>query len=164
MGVSGCGKSSVAMALCERFLEAGLATRMLEGDEFHPPANVEKMRAGQALNDQDREPWLIELNRQLVKTLSDGQFAILACSALKEKYRTLLAAGIAAPLWLHLQGSFELIEARLQARQHKYMPASLLRSQFETLEAPREAVTLSIDAPLATLVDEAFALIKSQLR
>jgi gluconokinase len=156
MGVSGCGKSSVAQALAERFLETGLSTRMLEGDEFHPSANVEKMRSGLALNDQDREPWLARLNQELRDTLAQGQFAILACSALKKKYRDQLAQGIDGPLWIHLTGTFELIENRLKARQHKYMPASLLRSQFETLEPPEDGIQLNIEASIEDLAEQAF--------
>jgi carbohydrate kinase (thermoresistant glucokinase family) len=156
MGVSGCGKSSVAEALCARLLTAGLAAKLLEGDEFHPQANIEKMRSGQSLNDQDREPWLRRLNQELLQTLKQGQFAVLACSALKEKYRSLLGAGIDVPLWLHLVGSFELIETRMKARQHLYMPASLLRSQFETLEPPLDALNLSIETPLGLMAEKAF--------
>jgi carbohydrate kinase (thermoresistant glucokinase family) len=156
MGVSGCGKSSLAQALTERLQKEGLAATMLEGDEFHTAANVEKMRQGQALNDQDREPWLKRLNQALAQTINQGQFAILACSALKEKYREILSAGITKPLWVHPTGSFELIEARMKARQHKYMPATLLRSQFETLEPPAYGMTLSIDQPTATLAEQIF--------
>ncbi len=157
MGVSGCGKSSLAQALTERLQKEGLAATMLEGDEFHPAANVEKMRGGQALNDQDREPWLKRLNQELAQTINQGQFAILACSALKEKYREILSAGIDKSLWLHPTGSFELIEARMRARQHKYMPATLLRSQFETLEPPAYGIELSIDQPLVSLAELAFS-------
>jgi gluconokinase len=161
MGVSGCGKSSVAQALTERLLKEGWPATLLEGDEFHPPANVEKMRSGQALDDQDREPWLMRLNQELTNTLRQGRCAILACSALKQKYRDLLGEGIEHPTFIHLQGSFELIESRLKARHHKYMPTSLLRSQFETLEPPLDAITLTIAAPLESVVDEAFAQLSS---
>ncbi len=156
MGVSGCGKSSVAQALTERFLKAGLSARMLEGDEFHPRNNVEKMRSGLALNDLDREPWLARLNQELQVTLAQGHMAILACSALKKKYRDQLAQGIESPLWIHLTGSFDLIENRLKMRQHKYMPASLLRSQFEALEPPVEAIHLNIEASVKDLAEQAF--------
>jgi gluconokinase len=156
MGVSGCGKSSVAQALTERFIAAGMPSRMLEGDEFHPAANIEKMRSGQALNDVDREPWLDQLNAELRASLALGQHAILACSALKHKYRQRLSENTTEPIWIHLIGSFELIEARMKARQHKYMPASLLRSQFEALEPPNPAIRLNIEENISVLVDQAF--------
>jgi carbohydrate kinase (thermoresistant glucokinase family) len=162
IGVSGCGKSSLAQSLTARFLEANLPVKMLEGDEYHPLANIEKMRAGEALNDLDREPWLQQLNDELRNTLAQGQYAILACSALKQKYRTLLSQSIFNPVWIHLHGSFELIEARLKARQHKYMPTSLLRSQFDTLEAPTDAITLMVDASVAALTEQTFEQLKAQ--
>lgn len=162
MGVSGCGKSSVAQALTERFLKVGLSAKMLEGDEFHPSANIEKMRSGQALNDQDREPWLTRLNLEIRAALSEGQFAILACSALKKKYRDRLAQGIETPLWIHLSGTFELIEERMKARQHEYMPAALLRSQFELLEPPEEAIHLNIEASVNHLAEQVFTQFMSR--
>ncbi len=156
MGVSGCGKSSVAHALTERFLKAGFSARMLEGDEFHPSKNIEKMRSGQALDDHDREPWLARLNQELRATLAQGQFAILACSALKKKYRDQLTLGIEKPIWIHLSGTFDVIEERLKTRQHKYMPAALLRSQFEALEPPEEAINLNIETSVQHLAEQAF--------
>jgi carbohydrate kinase (thermoresistant glucokinase family) len=162
MGVSGCGKSSVAQALTQRLQQESLSATMLEGDEFHPQANIEKMRSGQALDDQDREPWLLRLNEELRSTLAKGEFAVLACSALKQKYRDLLSQGIESPIWIHLNGSFDLIEARMKARQHKYMPASLLRSQFETLEPPQQAINLNIEDPIETLVDQALRQLRKR--
>jgi gluconokinase len=160
MGVSGCGKSSVAQALTERLIAAGFPARMLEGDEFHPAANIAKMRSGLPLNDEDREPWLDQLNTELRATLALGQHAVLACSALKQKYRQRLSANTTEPIWIHLVGSFELIEARMKARQHKYMPASLLKSQFESLEPPNPAVNLNIEDTVPVLVDQAFIQIQ----
>lgn len=154
MGVSGCGKSALSRALHERLMAAGHASRWLEGDDFHPAANVEKMRRGQPLNDEDRAPWLAELNAQMRATLAQGQSVVLACSALKERYRQILRAGIPSLVLIHPQGPFELIEARMKARQHKYMPASLLRSQFETLEVPQDALMLDIHEPIDVLADQ----------
>ena len=138
-------------ALHQRLLAAGHPARWLEGDDFHPPANVEKMRQGQPLNDEDRAPWLAELNAQMRATIAQGQSAVLACSALKARYRQMLREGISSFVLIHPQGPFELIEARMKARQHKYMPASLLRSQFDTLEAPQEALVLDIHEPIEAL-------------
>jgi gluconokinase len=127
MGVSGCGKSTIGRPLAER-----LGYPFLDADEFHPPGNVAKMAAGIPLTDADRQPWLELLNAKL--RAQDN--AVLACSALKESYRRTLSQGLADCRLVHLRGSIELIRARLQERQHRYMPASLLESQFAALEPP----------------------------
>jgi carbohydrate kinase (thermoresistant glucokinase family) len=135
MGVSGCGKSTVGALLAQR-----LGADFLDADEFHPPANVAKMASGTPLTDADRLPWLERLNAELGSRIQ----AVLACSALKESYRKVLTAGIDCQV-VHLRGPIELIRARLQRRQHRYMPASLLESQFATLEAPASAIEVDID-------------------
>lgn len=135
MGVSGSGKSTLGQALAER-----LGCRFLDGDDFHPPANVEKMRAGMPLGDADREPWLERLNAEL-RTAGD---AVLACSALKARYREILARGVPDFRLVHLRGPFDLVAARLARRRHRYMPASLLQSQFDALEPPAEAIEVDI--------------------
>lgn len=144
MGVTGCGKSTVGALLAQR-----LGCPFLDGDDFHPPANVEKMRAGVPLTDADRLPWLEMLNAKL----RERPAAVLACSALKESYRRVLARGIADFYLVHLAGSLELIRLRLAARQHRYMPASLLESQFAALEPPREALTVDIGEPAERCVE-----------
>ncbi|MFZ4757111.1 MAG: gluconokinase, partial [Burkholderiaceae bacterium] len=146
MGVSGCSKSSVGAALAQR-----LDARFLDADDFHPPANVEKMRAGIPLDDTDRAPWLARLNAAMRAALDDRASVVLACSALKARYRAALAVGIPTLRVVHLTGSFELIESRIAARSHRYMPASLLASQFAALEAPEHAVVLEIDRDVETL-------------
>lgn len=145
MGVSGCGKSTVGKMLAER-----LAVPFLDADEFHPPENVAKMAAGIPLSDEDRWPWLARLNAEL-HTKYDG--AVLACSALKESYRRALSQGLADCRFVHLRGDIELIRARLQARQHRYMPASLLESQFAALEPPAQAIDVDIARPPAECVE-----------
>lgn len=145
MGVSGCGKSTVGKLLAER-----LAVPFLDADEFHPPQNVAKMTAGIPLSDEDRWPWLARLNAEL-RTKNDG--VVLACSALKESYRRALSQGLADCRFVHLRGDIELIRARLQARQHRYMPASLLESQFAALEAPAQAIDVDIARPPAECVE-----------
>ena len=152
MGVSGCGKSTVGLALAQR-----MGWRFVDADDFHPSANVEKMRAGIALTDDDRAPWLSKLNAVLRHSAAKGQSIVLACSALRERYRVMLADRLPDLRVVHLTGSFELIEARLKARQHRYMPAALLQSQFNTLEPPTNALTLDIARPVGEIVEEAAA-------
>ncbi len=139
MGVSGCGKTTIARSFAEH-----LGWRFIDADDFHPIANVEKMRAGLALNDDDRWPWLDALNHRLRESVSHGEPIVLACSALKQRYRDRLERDLPRLRWVHLEGSFELISERMASRQHKYMPASLLRSQFESLETPVNALRVSI--------------------
>jgi gluconokinase len=164
MGVSGCGKSSVSQALHQHFLAGHLPCVLIEGDEFHPPANIEKMRAGIALNDDDRQPWLERLNAELKRVIANHSSAVLACSALKESYRQTLRQGLASFHVLHLKGSFDVIEARMKARQHKYMPASLLHSQFAALETPATAIELNIEESVEHLARQAFLAITSASR
>ena len=138
MGVSGCGKSTIGQLLASR-----LQVPFLDADEFHPPANVAKMAAGTPLTDADRQPWLESLN----KKLREERNAVLACSALKESYRQALAHDIAGCRFVHLRGNIELIRSRLAERRHRYMPASLLESQFATLEPPVGAIEVDIAPP-----------------
>lgn len=140
MGVSGCGKSTLGPLLASR-----LGYLFLDADEFHPPANVAKMAAGTPLSDADRQPWLELLNGKL----RGQENAVLACSALKETHRQVLAQGLADCRFVHLCGSIELIRARLAGRRHRYMPGSLLESQFAALEPPAGAIEVDIskDAP-----------------
>jgi gluconokinase len=149
MGVSGCGKSSVGAALAERL---GISYR--DGDDLHPEANVEKMRAGVPLTDDDRWPWLDSVARVLDKEAP----VIVGCSALRRAYRDRLRAGAGGPVaFIHLTGARDLIAGRMAARTGHYMPPSLLDSQFATLEAPGpdEALSLDIDRPLGALVEAA---------
>ena len=148
MGVSGSGKSTVGQLLASR-----LDCPFLDGDDFHPPENVAKMAAGTPLTDADRWPWLEKLNGKLI----ENQAAVLACSALKESYRQVLAQGLADCRFVHLHGSIELIRARLEQRQHRYMPASLLESQFATLEPPARAIGVDIGQAPERCVEEILA-------
>jgi len=150
MGVSGCGKTSVGQALARR-----LEARFIDADDFHPAANVEKMRQGIPLDDDDRAPWLARLNALMREHVDRGEAVVLACSALRERYRRALADGLPGLRIVHLSGSYELIEARLAQRQHRYMPSSLLRSQFEALEPPAEAIVVDIDAQVETIAAQA---------
>lgn len=138
MGVCGCGKTTVGQALA-----ASLGWPFHDADDFHPPANVTKMAAGTPLTDDDRAPWLTRLADELAACLARGGHAVLACSALKQAYRDRLAmAGDVR--FVHLAGDQATIEARLAVRQHRYMPATLLASQFATLEVPTDALAVDI--------------------
>ena len=152
MGVSGCGKTTVGKALAER-----LHATFLDADDFHPAANVEKMRAGTPLNDEDRTPWLATLNRKLRERSQRGEPVVLACSALKLRYREAISARIAHVDWVFLDGSFEVIAERMRARTNHYMPESLLRSQFEAMERPDNAIHISIELSAAEQVEAALS-------
>lgn len=141
MGVSGSGKNTVGEPLAQR-----LGWKFIDADDYHPPQNVKKMAAGVALQDEDRWPWLDRLNGML----RNEKDAVVACSALKEAYRQRLLAGIADFAIVHLRGSFELIRSRVEQRRHRYMPASLLQSQFDTLEPPQEAIEVDVARDVET--------------
>ena len=151
MGVSGAGKSAIGAALARE-----LGWRFIDADDLHPPQNVAKMAAGEPLSDDDRRPWLNSLN-SILRSETD---VVLACSALKESYRRQLAEGIDAFRIVHLRGDFDLIRTRLAQRRHRYMPASLLESQFEALEPPAEAIAVDVSADVPACV----AAILRQLR
>lgn len=129
MGVSGSGKSTVGAALGE-----ALGMQFIDGDDLHPTANKEKMAAGHALNDEDRAPWLEIIADRIGAELADGNPIIVACSSLKRSYRTILVAHAPSTVFVHLNGSREVIAERQSHRNHEYMPNSLLSSQFDTLE------------------------------
>ena len=143
MGVSGAGKTAIGEALATE-----LGWRFMDADDYHPEANVAKMAAGQPLDDADRWPWLDRLNA----ILRSEENAVLACSALKERYRARLAKGVDHVEWIYLKGDFDLIRSRLLQRQHRYMPASLLESQFAALEPPPRAITVDVSADVPTCV------------
>ena len=158
MGVTGCGKTTVGAALAER-----LGWRFLDADDFHPPANVAKMAAGTPLVDDDRWPWLDRLASELSGIERSGASAVLACSALKEAYRTRIAAA-GDVRFAHLAGDEATIAARLTTRRHRYMPASLLASQFATLERPANAIEIDVRLPVERQVDAICAAIAPSAR
>jgi len=151
MGVSGSGKTTIGELLSQK---TGIP--FFDADDFHPQANKEKMKAGHPLNDDDRKEWLQNIHQLAVKQMQ-LKGAIIACSALKEKYRNVLSNAIEKPVWIFLQGSYEMIYERMKNRQGHYMPASLLRSQFESLEIPADALAISIDKTPEEIVDLIFA-------
>ena len=146
-GVSGSGKTTVGAALAAR-----LCAEFADADDFHPPANIERMRAGIALTDRDREPWLHALRAHIDQTLERGTTLVLACSALKACYREILGIDQRRIISVYLEGTPELIAARLSARQHAFMPAQLLKSQFAALEPPNDGLRLGIERPPEELV------------
>jgi gluconokinase len=150
MGVAGAGKTTVG-----RLLAGRLNVRFIEGDLFHPAANVEKMRAGTPLTDEDRRPWLKAIAEEIGRCLAQGEGAVIACSALKRTYRDILVAGRAGVRVVHLQGSPALIQHRLDDRRGHYMPPSLLPSQFAALEPPdpdEAAITIDVSSAPETIV------------
>lgn len=147
MGVTGCGKTTVGAALAQR-----MGWRFLDADDFHPSANVAKMAAGTPLADEDRWPWLDRLAAELRAIEQSGGSAVLACSALKESYRARLAAA-GDVRFVHLAGDEPTIAARLASRRHRYMPASLLASQFATLERPANVIEVDVRLPVERQVD-----------
>lgn len=148
MGVSGSGKTTVGRHLAEK-----LGWPLLDADDFHPPANIEKMSRGVPLEDGDRWPWLDRINAVLAERQQRAESALLACSALKQVYRDRLSKGIPDPRWIYLKGNFDLIRERLEARKGHYMKAGLLESQFATLEEPGNALSVDIDGTPDAIAD-----------
>ena len=140
MGVSGSGKTTVGELLAK-----GLGAEFAEGDAYHPPENVEKMRRGIPLDDADRRPWLEALGAEIDRWLAAKKTVVLACSALKQSYRDVLAQGRPDVRFVYLKGDEALLRARLERRRGHYMPASLLASQIAALEEPADAITVDID-------------------
>ena len=143
MGVSGSGKTSVASRLAQR-----LRWEFAEADTFHSPQNVEKMRSGIPLTDEDRWPWLEAIARRIEVARNTGSPIVVACSALRRSYRERLAAGHDDVRFVYLRGSFKTISGRIAGRTGHYMPPTLLKSQFDTLEEPlpaENALVLSVE-------------------
>ncbi len=140
MGVSGCGKTTIGQGLAEY-----LDCPFYDGDNFHPPENIAKMSSGTPLNDDDREPWLRRLHSMITDHLARDETAVIACSALKKKYRNLLRGNIKGVLFIYLKGNFDLIWQRMTARQGHYMRAEMLQSQFAALEEPDNDEGFAID-------------------
>ena len=140
MGVTGCGKTTVG-----RLLEDRLGWPFLDGDDYHPEANVARMAAGVPLRDEDRWPWLRRLSGEIGRRLDAGRSCLLGCSALKEAYREVLRGERGERVrFVHLCAPEALIADRLRGRVHRYMPAGLLRSQFEALEPPLDAALVDV--------------------
>lgn len=148
MGVSGSGKTTIGKRLS---LVTGIP--FFDADDWHPAANKEKMKAGLPLDDEDRKEWLVQLNKLAIEQ-THHKGAIIACSALKKKYRLQLEENIQSPVhWVLLEGTYELILARMRARKDHFMPPTLLANQFATLEKPEHALILDISNDPELLVE-----------
>jgi gluconokinase len=152
MGVSGSGKTTVGQELSQR-----LGWAFYDADNFHPKENVAKMSSGTPLTDKDREPWLGALNKLIAENLEQYTSLVVACSALKEKYRQHLAKGHEEQTkFVYLEGDFETIYTRMQTRQH-FMKPAMLQSQFDTLEEPTNAIVVDIRQPEDEVIDDILA-------
>ena len=149
MGVSGAGKTTIAQRLAE-----ALGARFIEGDDFHPPANIERMAAGEPLDDDCRHHWLLAIAAELRRAISGGEEVVLACSALKERYRHLLLAGCPDCHIVWLRGDQTTIAERLNSRAGHFMPPSLLFSQFSDLEAPAYSIAADVSRTPDEIVEE----------
>lgn len=160
MGVSGCGKT-----ITGQLLSKDLKYEFVDGDDFHPDENIQKMTAGESLDDADRLPWLYKLSEKIDECLKAGTSIVLACSALKASYREILSeksVGGASQnekrvIFVYLSGSYDLIEKRLLRRQIEeghWLKKSLLQSQFDALEPPHDALWVEIDRSLEEIVEQ----------
>ncbi len=161
MGVSGSGKSTVARALADQE-----GWQMLEGDSFHPPGNIAKMKAGTPLTDDDRWPWLRAIAAKEDELRAAGQSAVVACSALKRAYRDILIGARPQTALLYLRGSYDLIAERMRARKNHFMPPDLLASQFATLEEPgpdEHPIIVSVEGPSNEVLADALRRVNGWL-
>jgi gluconokinase len=149
MGVSGSGKTTIGEKLA-----AELGWSFRDADDFHPPANVAKMAAGTPLDDRDRAPWLAAIRAHIEASLARGESTIVTCSALKERYRDVLVSDPARVTLVHLVGDFDLIRERMEQRTDHFFKPELLRSQFETLEPPDDAIVVDIAQSPEAIVAE----------
>jgi len=155
MGVCGSGKSTIGSLLAEK-----LGCSFLDADVFHPQANVEKMSRGEPLNDEDRKPWLVRLNKEMAQCSTTGTSAVLGCSALKESYREILSEGISDLSVVYLKGDYNTIYERMSSRAGHFMGENMVQSQFDTLEEPTDAIVVDIkespEAIVSQIVREAY--------
>jgi gluconokinase len=151
MGVSGSGKTTIGTLLAER---SGAV--FADADDYHPAANKVKMAAGHPLNDEDRQPWLETLNKLMRGWFEAGKSGVLACSALKERYRATLSDGLPEGelRFVFLDGPKALIAKRLAARHHEFMNSGLLESQIATLEIPKDALRIEVDREPEPIVEQ----------
>jgi gluconokinase len=148
MGVSGSGKTTIASIVAER-----LGWVFIESDQFHSQAHVRKMASGIPLTDSDRQPWLESLHEVMTDFSKIGKPVVMACSALKEKYRQTLSANLNNVRFVYLKGSYEIIWQRMKKRKH-FMKSEMLISQFEALEEPEDALVIDISQPLDSIISE----------
>lgn len=159
MGVSGSGKTTIGVLLAQE-----AKATFADADDYHSAANKQKMHDGHPLTDEDRQPWLETLNGVLKKWYEEGTSGVLACSALKESYRQTLSAGIpgGTVTFCYLEVSREILQKRLEERQHEFMTPKLLDSQFATLEVPRDGLVVQNDRAPGVVVAEILAKMRTQ--
>lgn len=160
MGVAGSGKSFVGEALAGR-----LGWRFVEGDALHPAENIDRMAAGQPLTDEDRAGWLDAIGRDVAKAVAGGENVVATCSALKKKYRDRLRGWCPGILFVHVAIDMDTARRRVGTRKGHFMPASLVDSQFATLEAPTDedgAITVDGTAPIADILQRMQAALPSR--
>jgi carbohydrate kinase (thermoresistant glucokinase family) len=161
MGVSGSGKTTIAATLAER-----MGWRLLEGDAYHPPENVAKMRAGTPLTDADRWPWLRTIAAEIDAARTSAQPLVVACSALKRAYRDVIIGDRSDVVLVHLAGSVDTIGTRLRDRAGHFMPPGLLDSQFATLEAPaadESPIVVAVTAPPDAIADRIIVELRKRM-
>jgi gluconokinase len=154
IGVSGSGKTTIGTMLAD-----AMNCPFLDGDSLHSEENIYKMGHGIPLTDVDRAPWLAAIHAHILDSFEHGQDSVVGCSALKQRYRTVLAEGVPI-IWVYLKGSIELIRARLTHRSSHFMKADMLASQFDALEEPSDALVVDVSASPRAIVER----ILSQLR
>ena len=163
MGVSGTGKSTVGLALAQ-----AMQAKFIDGDDLHPRQNIRKMASGQALNDDDRRPWLEHISDVIFSLEQKNESGVLVCSALKKRYRDQLRQGNNNVRFLWQKGDYNCVLDRLRQRQGHFMPEALLQSQFAALELPAEdevdIIAVDIAAPVATLVSQSLLLLKNHVK
>lgn len=157
MGVAGSGKTTVGRALAAR-----LGWVFFDADDFHSPESVAKMAAGIPLTDEDRAPWLATLHDLLARTLRSGRHPVLACSALKQSYRRTLLADNDGLRLIYLKGGYDLIRSRMSDRTDHYVKPGMLRSQFDALEEPADALTVDITSELDEIVEKIYQALKKE--
>ena len=154
MGVSGSGKTTIGTLLAD-----ALRCSFLEGDSLHSKENIEKMSHGIPLNDSDRAPWLAAIHARLLEFFTRRESLVVACSALEQQYREVLADGVPIT-WVYLKGSKELIRSRMKHRPKHFMKANMLDSQFEALEEPFDAIVVDISLPSSAIVAQILARLR----
>ena len=159
MGVSGVGKTTVGQAVAEHF-----GWSLFDGDHFHSPSNIDKMRRGIALNDDDRAEWLEALRARIRQSLDEKRPAIVMCSALKKKYRDILRSGNDGTIFVYLRAERDLVAERIGARHDHYFGGNLLDSQYAALEEPEDAFTINAGESLDRVTAAVTALLENALQ
>ena len=156
MGVSGTGKSTIGKLLSDR-----TGWNFYDADDFHPLTNIVKMERGIPLTDSDRLPWLKKLEELITRSLQNERSGILACSALKSDYRQILRGDRSEVVFIYLRGDYSCIQSRIQQRTGHFMSSDLLRSQFDTLEEPEDAIIIDVSLAPEIIVEEIINKINS---